>query len=119
LEGHGELRDRPWTPVAEPPFQTAEGERADVFEAMRERDLLVHHPYHSFSASVERFVRQAVDDPQVLAIKLTVYRTDDESALIPGLVRAAEQGKQAVCMVELTARFDERRNIEWARALEE
>ncbi|TMM11979.1 MAG: polyphosphate kinase 1 [Actinobacteria bacterium] len=119
LDGLVELRDPPWTPVSEPPFQVAEGERADAFAAMREGDLLVHHPYHSFSASVERFMSQAVEDPDVLAIKLTVYRTDDESELIPGLVRAAERGKQAVCMVELKARFDERRNIGWARALEE
>ncbi len=119
LDGHADLRDQPWTPVSEDPFQVAEGERADIFRAMREADQLVHHPYHSFSASVERFLQQAVDDPNVLAIKLTVYRTDDESALIPGLVRAAERGKQAVCMLELKARFDERRNIGWARALEE
>src|SRR3712207_9065721 len=65
------------------------------------------------------FVEQAVEDPEVLAIKLTVYRTDDESSLIPALIRAAERGKQAVCMLELKARFDERRNIGWARALEE
>ncbi|MBV9213617.1 MAG: polyphosphate kinase 1 [Actinobacteria bacterium] len=119
LDGHGELREEAWTPVSEPPFQIAEGERVDIFGAMRDRDLLAHHPYHSFNASVERFMAQAVEDPAVLAIKLTVYRTDDESSLIPGLVRAAEQGKQAVCMVELKARFDERRNIGWARALEE
>ena len=119
LDGHTELRDSPWTPVSEPPFAAAEGEKPDIFAAMREADLLVHHPYHSFSSSVERFMEQAVVDPAVLAIKLTVYRTDDESNLIPGLVRAAERGKQAVCMVELKARFDERRNIGWARALEE
>src|SRR5581483_6651574 len=92
LEGHADLKDRPRTPVNEPPFQVAEGERADIFSAMRERDLLVHHPYHSFSASVERFMRQAVDDPDVLAIKLTMYRTDDDSSLVPNLVRAAERG---------------------------
>jgi polyphosphate kinase len=119
LDGRTELRDPPWTPVSEEPFQVAEGEFADIFGAMRDSDLIVHHPYHSFNASVERFMRQAVDDPDVLAIKLTVYRTDDESSLIPNLVRAAERGKQAVCMVELKARFDERRNIGWARALEE
>src|SRR5204862_7086652 len=93
--------------------------KADVLEAMRAGDLLVHQPYESFSASVQRFVDQAVADPDVLALKLTVYRTDDESSLIPALIRAAERGKQAVCMVELKARFEERRNIGCARALEE
>jgi polyphosphate kinase len=119
MEGRRELRDRPWMPVTRPPFHTEDGGKADIFAAMRERDLLVHHPYDSFASTVERFVEQAVRDPDVLAIKLTVYRTSDDSALVPSLIEAAEQGKQAVCMVELKARFDERRNIEWARALEE
>ena len=119
IDGYPDLRDRPWTPVVPPPFHAEEGEKADVFAAMRSDDLLVHQPYESFAASVQRFLAQAVDDPDVLAIKLTVYRTDDESSLIPALIRAAEQGKQTVCMVELKARFDERRNIGWARALEE
>ena len=118
LDGFAELREAPWTPVACGPFATHEGD-ADVFAAMRAGDLLVHHPYDSFSASVERFVEQAVDDPDVLAIKMTVYRTSDDSALVPLLIKAAERGKQAVCLVELKARFDERRNIGWARALEE
>jgi polyphosphate kinase len=86
---------------------------------MRTRDVLVHYPYQSFATSVERFVKQAVDDPNVLAIKMTVYRTSDDSALVPSLIEAAEKGKQAVCMVELKARFDERQNIGWSRALEE
>jgi polyphosphate kinase len=119
VEGHSELRDPPHSPVTPPGFQHEEGGRADIFEAMRHGDRLVHQPYESFSASVIRFVEQAVEDPDVLAIKLTVYRTDDESSLIPALIRAAERGKQAVCMLELKARFDERRNIVWARALEE
>src|SRR5690349_20766391 len=86
---------------------------------MRANDVLVHYPYQSFSTSVERFVQQAVDDPDVLAIKMTVYRTSDDSALVPSLIEAAEKGKQAVCLVELKARFDERQNIHWSRALEE
>jgi polyphosphate kinase len=119
IDGHRELRDPPFTPVVPAPFQGEEGEPADILAAMRERDLLVHYPYDSFAATVERMVAQAVDDPAVLAIKMTVYRTSPDSSLIPSLITAAERGKQAVCMVEVKARFDERRNIGWARALEE
>jgi polyphosphate kinase len=119
VEGHRELRDPPFTPVVPLAFQGDGDEPADVLAAMRERDLLVHFPYDSFAGTVERLVAQAVDDPAVLAIKMTVYRTSPDSSLIPSLITAAERGKQAVAMVEVKARFDERRNIGWARALEE
>jgi polyphosphate kinase len=119
LPGYSELRDPPWTPVSQPRLQGDDGEGVDMFEVIRQGDVLVHHPYDSFSTSVERFVAQAVEDPDVLAIKMTVYRTSDDTPLVPALIRATERGKQAVCMVELKARGDERANIGWARALEE
>jgi polyphosphate kinase len=122
IEGYSELRQQSWTPVTHPAFGPPGSEseaQPDVLAAMRHGDLLVHYPYQSFATSVERFVKQAVADPNVLAIKMTVYRTSDDSALVPSLIEAAEKGKQAVCMVELKARFDERQNIRWSRALEE
>jgi polyphosphate kinase len=117
-----EIRWPSWNPVTQPGLVTTQdgGEaQPDMFAMMRAGDVLVHYPYQSFTSSVERFVKQAVDDPNVLAIKMTVYRTSDDSALVPSLIEAAEKGKQAVCLVELKARFDERQNIHWSRALEE
>ena len=119
LPGMAELRYPPFSGVTPARLLRHEGERPDVLAAMREGDLLVHHPYDSFATSVERFVEQAVADPNVLAIKQTVYRTSDDSTVVPALIDAAERGKQAVALVELTARFDERTNIHWAKALEE
>lgn len=119
LQGHDELRDPKWSPVVPAKLRDADGEPIPVLAAMREGDFLVHHPYESFSSSVERFVAEAVNDPDVLAIKLTVYRTSDDSPLVPALIRASERGKQAVALVELKARFDERANIQWARELEQ
>jgi polyphosphate kinase len=109
------LKYEPWVPVA--PAALGEDETS-VFGVLRKQDVLVHHPYESFAASVERFVRAAVDDPKVLAIKMTLYRTGETSPFIPLLVEAAESGKQVVCLVELKARFDEERNIRVARSLE-
>ncbi len=119
LPGHAEMREEPLVGITHPRLLRHEGERPDVLGAMREGDLLVHHPYVSFSTSVERFVEQAVADPNVLAIKQTVYRTSDDSPLVPALIDATERGKQAVALVELKARFDERMNIHWAKAMEE
>lgn len=109
------LRYRPWTPVTPEPLQD---EDASIFSLIREQDLLVHHPFESFHQTVERFVRSAVNDPKVQAIKMVLYRTGSDSPFIPLLIRAAENGKQVVCLVELKARFDEARNIQVARMLE-
>ena len=112
-----DLKDEPWLPVTQPRVAEIEAP-GEFFDEIRRNDLLVHHPYESFTTSFEAFVRGAAADPEVAGLKTTVYRTSDETPLVPALIEAAEDGKQSVCLVELKARFDEHRNIEWSRALE-
>ena len=112
-----ELKDEPWTPVTRPRLRGV-GDDGDLFAEIARGDLLVHQPYESFATSFEAFIQGAARDRSVEAIKTTVYRTSGASPIVPALTAAAERGKQSVCLVELKARFDEGRNIEWARSLE-
>ncbi len=114
-----ELKEEPFTPVTPSRLGGADGEPIDIFAAIRAGDILVQHPYDSFSESVEEFIAQASRDPDVLAIKQTLYRTSGDSAIVRSLIRAAERGKQVAALVELKARGDEAANIGFARALEQ
>jgi polyphosphate kinase len=109
------LKFKAWQPIIPKPFF----ENTNIFNLIRQGDILLHHPYESFSGTVEKFISNAAEDPHVLTIKMTLYRTGDNSPFIRSLIKAAEKGKQVVCLVELKARFDEQRNIVWAQKLED
>ena len=114
-----DLKDEPWVPVIAPRLLAAQNDNPRIFNEIRRSDIVVHQPYESFRGTFEVFAGAAVVDPAVIAMKTAVYRTSDDSVLVSSLIECAEEGKQSVCLVELKARFDERRNIEWSRAMEQ
>ncbi|NER83031.1 MAG: polyphosphate kinase 1 [Leptolyngbya sp. SIO1D8] len=113
------LKDPTWSAVVPPRLKGVERGEESIFNAIRQGDVLVHHPYESFTASVQTFMTQAAEDPHVLTLKMTLYRTSGDSPIVQALITAAENGKQVVALVELKARFDEQNNIIWARKLED